>query len=208
MNSNYERREGDSFSSFRKNFPTLFVGITVLFVTVLLLGGRSVITSVSAQLGTGQPEIPVTNSSSAGNFNTTNVNTTNGDPATMPAAEPEIRDGVQYVTSTMDARSYEPIRVQQGVPVKWTLNVPEGALNGCNDAIIIPSYGLQVSLQPGENLIEFTPDESGIFVFSCWMGMLRSGIIVVGEDGTVAQNQNDGTDQLPAGCSSSGCCGG
>jgi len=94
---------------------------------------------------------------------------------------------------------YGAIRVQQGVPVKWTLKAPEGSLNGCNQSIVIPEYDLKIDLKTGENLIEFTPDRSGTFAFSCWMGMVRSSITVVGKDGTVAATQDDGSDELPAG---------
>ena len=118
------------------------------------------------------------------------------------AVEATIKDGAQYVTSNVSGGGYEPIRVQKGIPVKWTLNAPAGSLNGCNNAINIPEYNLQVDLKTGENLIEFTPDKSGTFVFSCWMGMVRSSITVANEDGTVDATQNDGSDQLPS------CCGG
>ncbi len=115
--------------------------------------------------------------------------------------EATIKDGVQYVTSNVSGGGYEPIRVQKGIPVRWTLNAPDGSLNGCNNAIYIPEYNLQVDLKTGENLIEFTPDKSGTFVFSCWMGMVRSSITVVNEDGTVDTTQSDGSDQLPSCCS-------
>ncbi len=118
------------------------------------------------------------------------------------AVEAAVKDGVQYVTSNVSGGGYEPIKVQKGIPVKWTLNAPSGSLNGCNNAIYIPEYDLQVELKTGENLIEFTPDKSGTFAFSCWMGMIRSSITVANEDGTVDVTQSDGSDQLPS------CCGG
>jgi len=118
------------------------------------------------------------------------------------AAVATVKDGVQYVTSTMSTGEYQPISVQQGIPVKWTLNAPDGSLTGCNNSIVVPEYNLQVDLKTGENMIEFTPDKSGTFAFSCWMGMVRSNITVVGGDGTVAATQDDGSDQLPS------CCGG
>ena len=52
-------------------------------------------------------------------------------------------------------------------------------LNGCNNAIQIPEYDIGLKLKVGENLIEFTPQKSGIYSFSCWMGMIRSQIIVI-----------------------------
>lgn len=109
-------------------------------------------------------------------------------------------NGVQYVTSTMSYNGYEPIRVREGIPVKWTMNVPEDALNSCNNSIYIPQYDLRVDLKAGDNLIEFTPDKSGNFVFSCWMGMTYGNIIVERQDGSVDTTQDDGSGSLPSCC--------
>ena len=86
---------------------------------------------------------------------------------------------VQRVASTASFRSFEPITVVRGVPVEWTLSVPKGELTGCNAALVIPEYRLTVRLAEGDNLITFTPQRSGTFVFSCWMGMITSFITVV-----------------------------
>jgi|GEM_PF-18635 len=128
------------------------------------------------------------------------INETESSGATTQAVEATVEDGVQYVTSSVSSGGFEPISVQQGVPVKWTLNAPSGSLNGCNNAIVIPEYDVEVDLKTGDNLIEFTPSRSGTFAFSCWMGMIRSTITVVGEDGSVAPTENDGSDELPSCC--------
>ncbi|NLV57320.1 MAG: heavy metal transporter [Clostridiales bacterium] len=115
-------------------------------------------------------------------------------------AEATVKDGVQYVTSSVNSRGYDPITVQQGIPVRWTLNAPNGSLNGCNNAIVIPAFNLKVDLKPGENLIEFIPEKSGTFAFSCWMGMIRSSITVTDGQGEVAPWEDDGSDSLPSCC--------
>lgn len=91
----------------------------------------------------------------------------------------------QYVRSEVDYGAYTPITVQRGVPVEWTIVADADRLNGCNNEIVVPAYGLTVALQPGENVVEFTPGESGAVTYSCWMGMIRSSIYVVDslEDG-------------------------
>lgn len=91
----------------------------------------------------------------------------------------ESIDGIQKIQSQVDYSYYEPITVKAGVPVEWTIVVPDGKLTGCNSQIIIPEYGLQIPLQEGENVVEFTPMEEGTFPFTCWMGMIRSQINVV-----------------------------
>lgn len=100
-------------------------------------------------------------------------------PAMGVTGQTVIQDGVQYVRSSLDYRSYPTIIVQAGVPVRWTFIVEEGMLNGCNNEIVIPAYGMSIPLQAGENVIEFTPDVSGTIPYTCWMGMLHGQIIVV-----------------------------
>lgn len=93
--------------------------------------------------------------------------------------ETKQTDDIQEVYSQVGYDSYESITVKSGIPVKWHLNVPEGSLNGCNNAIIIPQYGIEKELQEGDNIIEFTPQGTGTVQFSCWMGMIRSEIRIV-----------------------------
>ncbi len=87
-------------------------------------------------------------------------------------------DGVQLVHTTLDYRSYDPITVKAGIPVRWTITADSRVLNGCNEALVVPEYSIQKGLAPGDNIIEFTPAEIGTFPYSCWMGMIRSSITV------------------------------
>ena len=89
-----------------------------------------------------------------------------------------LSDGVQLVHTTLDYRSYAPITVKAGIPVRWTITADSRVLNGCNEALVIPEFGIQKGLAPGDNVIEFTPTETGTFPYSCWMGMIRSSITV------------------------------
>lgn len=91
----------------------------------------------------------------------------------------EYRGDRQYVKTEVDYGSYEDFCVRTGIPVEWTIVVPEGKLNGCNSEIVIPAYDLSVKLHEGENNVVFTPDEAGIIPYSCWMGMIKSSIKVV-----------------------------
>ena len=43
----------------------------------------------------------------------------------------------------------------------------------------MPAYNLDVPLEAGENIVEFTPALSGVVPYTCWMGMIRSSIYVV-----------------------------
>ncbi|MDR2295536.1 MAG: sulfite exporter TauE/SafE family protein [Clostridiales Family XIII bacterium] len=90
-----------------------------------------------------------------------------------------IEDGRQIVRSTLRPGSYPAITVQAGMPVEWTIDAPRGSINGCNNRVIIPEYGVEYSFRTGENRIAFTPSEAGRFSYTCWMGMIRGSITVV-----------------------------
>ncbi|MDR1250817.1 MAG: sulfite exporter TauE/SafE family protein [Treponema sp.] len=113
------------------------------------------------------------------------------------AFRPVIENGVQIVNSTLSGGRYPAITVQQGIPVKWTINAPAGSINGCNNRMIIREYRIEHRFAPGENVIEFTPERAGRFPYSCWMGMIRSSITVVEEGESVAAEP--GLDPSPAG---------
>ncbi len=106
-----------------------------------------------------------------------------GQSYSAQGAVAQVADGVQTVTTSLGSGRYAPIVVQKGVPVRWTIHAEARDINGCNNAIIIPEYDIGVKLAPGDNIIEFTPDESGVVPYSCWMGMIRSQITVVDDLG-------------------------
>lgn len=90
----------------------------------------------------------------------------------------EISDNIQNVRTEFGKSSFPAVSVKKGIPVKWILYADEENLNDCNNAIIIKEYGIEKSLTAGENIIEFTPTETGDFVYTCWMGMIKSKINV------------------------------
>ena len=110
-----------------------------------------------------------------------------------PESSAKVEDGVQVVNSTLSSGKYPSITVQAGLPVKWMIDAPQGSVNGCNNRVFIPEYNIEYQFKTGENVIEFTPSETGTFPFSCWMGMIRSTIKVV-ESGS----------EVPAGSASPG----
>ena len=120
-----------------------------------------------------------------------------------------IANGVQTVSIDLEPNRYESIVVQQGIPVRFTINVKEENLNGCNNAIVISKYGVKKRLVPGENIIEFTPDKEGDVPYSCWMGMIRSNIKVVSDVSQVSSSGKAriGIDSINT-AAIGGCCGG
>ncbi|NLT08379.1 MAG: fibronectin type III domain-containing protein [Ruminococcus sp.] len=84
-----------------------------------------------------------------------------------------------------------------GETVQWYVHVPEDTtLKGCGATVKIPGLGWgteernedenYLTLEHGDNLVyEFTPDNTGDFVFTCWMGAgCHSNYIHVTEDGS------------------------
>jgi plastocyanin domain-containing protein len=112
---------------------------------------------------------------------------------------PVIENGVQIVNSTLSGGRYPAITVQRGIPVKWTINAPAGSINGCNNRMIIREYKIEYRFKPGENIIEFTPDKTGRFAYSCWMGMIRSSITVIEEGQSAADIGEPNLNPSPAG---------
>jgi len=52
-------------------------------------------------------------------------------------------------------------------------------LNGCNKGIVVPRLDLKITVQAGVQTVEFTPQETGVVPWSCWMGMITGSFVVV-----------------------------
>jgi hypothetical protein len=105
-------------------------------------------------------------------------------PSAAQAVHAQVEGEIQVVKTELASGRYEPIAVQVGIPVRWTIHAEPGTVNGCNNRIIIPEYGkMQKTLEIGDNVLEFTPTRSGSFVYTCWMGMIRGRITVLDEAG-------------------------
>lgn len=97
-----------------------------------------------------------------------------------------VTNGVQVVQLSVQGANYypNPIRVKIGVPVQLVADIIN--MPGCSKSIVIPEFGVSKYVSTGDNVIEFTPNKSGTFQFSCSMGMYHGQIIVENVDGTVA----------------------
>lgn len=121
----------------------------------------------------------------------------------------EMATGVQNVRTTLESGSYPSIVVQKGVPVRWVMDADALSINGCNNRINIQFAGIKnYRFNPGENVIEFTPEESGTFGYSCWMGMISGQIKVVDrlEDVDLDFLSKEKTFENPGTINSGGCC--
>ena len=93
---------------------------------------------------------------------------------------PATMDGdVQKISADLDPSVYPFIIVQKGVPVELTITADENAITGCNQTVVFPAFDVKKALKPGNNVIQFTPDETGLIPYTCWMGMVDGRILVV-----------------------------
>jgi len=106
----------------------------------------------------------------------------------------------QIVRMTQGASGYTPkvLHIEKGRPVKWIINSTSSFT--CASSIVVPSYGISRTLQPGENVITFVPTKTGEISFSCSMGMYRGKFIVADSSnaGGDVRAKNAGTQELPS----------
>ena len=91
----------------------------------------------------------------------------------------QVRGSVQTVSIDLETDSFQAIEVYEGIPVEWTIHADKENLNDCNNEIIVPEYSLDIKLKEGDTLAVFTPAEQGEYVYTCWMGMIKSKIRVI-----------------------------
>jgi len=134
----------------------------------------------------------------------------NGTGAVVAVNQAVMTDGVQVIETELTSNGYPEITVTKGIPVKWNLKAEAVDINGCNETLIIPEYNVEKKLEPGDNIITFTPTESGVIPYSCWMGMIQSRINVVEKAGDATSPSAQPTSQIPQVVvpQSGGCCGG
>ena len=88
------------------------------------------------------------------------------------------KNGVQYVSSTLESGHYPDITVKAGEPVEWTIKASEKNINGCNYKILLQDFNQEHTFKSGRNVIKFTPEKEGTYTYSCWMGMITGKIYV------------------------------
>ncbi len=91
-----------------------------------------------------------------------------------------VADGeFQEIRMTQLGTGYVPSQftVEVGKPVRWI--VDSKSQYSCASSLIMPEYKISRFLEPGENVIEFTPRKVGKIQFSCGMGMYRGFFTVV-----------------------------
>ena len=99
-----------------------------------------------------------------------------------------MENGVQVIHMTEGNDGYFPNKfsIKKGVPVKWIIEAE--APYSCASALIVPKLNISKNLEAGENIIEFTPKQTGKIPFSCSMGMYTGVFNVYDDNNSVIDN--------------------
>lgn len=102
-------------------------------------------------------------------------------PQTIVSNDPNvvIENGVQIVRMKETSNGYEPnnFTIVKDLPVKWIITSEDQY--SCASDLIMKKYNIRRTLKSGENIIEFTPTETGLLKFSCSMGMYTGAFNVI-----------------------------
>lgn len=113
------------------------------------------------------------------------------DVAATSGVDPNVnlQNGIQVVNMTQDGSGYHPnnFTIKKGVPVRWIITSTDA--NTCAASIYSSQINVRKILSLGENVIEFTPAETGSIRFSCSMGMYTGSFNVVDNQAAVPQQQ-------------------
>ena len=91
----------------------------------------------------------------------------------------KLEDNVQIVEFNLSYNHYQDILLEKDIPVKIIIHADKKYLTSCNNKIMMPDFNIEKNLVEGDNIIEFTPNKTGLFTYTCWMNMIKNNIKVV-----------------------------
>ena len=71
----------------------------------------------------------------------------------------------------------EPSVLKKGIPVRMAVDVD--SLVGCARGVVIKDFGIRKSVTKTDNIIEFTPDQTGTINIACSMNMYHGTFTVI-----------------------------
>lgn len=129
------------------------------------------------------------------------------DKATYSSTDPNVslEDGVQVVRMTETGNGYKPnhFTIVKDVPVKWIVDAQDPY--SCASVLLMKKYNVRKFLATGENVIEFTPKETGTINFSCSMGMYTGSFTVTDGKAVSKNNQPEDNNIIPVAQAASSC---
>lgn len=90
----------------------------------------------------------------------------------------DIIENVQVIKMNVNESDWSPdtFVLKKGIKVRWIIDVRQ--LNECHSKIIVNDYGMEIDLNRGKNIVEFTPEKEGTIKWSCGMGMIPGTFII------------------------------
>ncbi len=183
----------------------------IISISVLAIAFFAAVTVMgSNELGFGGNNRPKTNTSRPDTLrernNTFDWSKVENPSSTKSFKTAKVNEDVQEIATELESYRYPALIVQKDISVKWTIVADAESLNSCNNEIIIPDFAISQPLNIGENVIEFTPTETGVIQYSCWMGMVNSTVAVVDDINNYDEAEiRKQIAELPR---LGGCCGG
>jgi len=170
---------GVAFSALKGKFTFVIQRVSAVFVVffaVVMASSALSLAGVRPQSSDSIPAAPAAPTAAPKQEETQSLLQQALNKGYLPAT---VKDGVQTIQADLNPSVYPFIIVQKGIPVEFTITASESSITGCNQTVVFPEYQVKKALQPGDNVITFTPEESGIVPYTCWMGMLDGRILVV-----------------------------
>lgn len=170
---------GVAFSALKGKFTYVIQRVSAVFVVffaVVMASSALSLAGVRPQSSGGLPAAPAAPTTAPKQEETQSLLQQALDRGYLPAT---VQNGVQTIQADLNPSVYPFIIVQKGIPVEFTITADESSITGCNQTVVFPEYQVKKALKPGDNVITFTPEESGIVPYTCWMGMLDGRILVV-----------------------------
>ncbi len=85
---------------------------------------------------------------------------------------------VQELRTVQDEDGYSPAiaRITTGIPTKW--HIDSRSQYSCAAYVVVPDLGIQLSLNPGDNVIDLPAMKTGVLQYTCGMGMFSGTILI------------------------------
>ncbi|RCJ17603.1 hypothetical protein A6770_33805 [Nostoc minutum NIES-26] len=100
----------------------------------------------------------------------------------LPSLQSTVEQGIQKVTIKVD-KGYTPNRVVVKAGQRVQLNFLRQNPSNCLAEVLIPDFGIAAELPLNKlTSIEFTPEKTGEYAFSCGMNMFHGAIAVQAAD--------------------------
>lgn len=147
--------------------------VVALVIGIVLVVAFLIISAINAMTGAPQP------GSQHGNGLQNGQSSQNPTAQTNPGSGLTFTSGdVQTVLLSIQNYNYYPQRivVKKDRPVKITADL--NSISGCYRSFQIPDLGVKHVFTQDDPSVQFVPDRTGEFKFSCSMGM-GTGVIVV-----------------------------